>query len=75
MRRLFKPFIMVATLGGTRVATKMRNCKPKGALGGHLYQALGSNLRNCSERFVKWTVFSQNRTETRRFKTDFFYES
>lgn len=72
MRRLFGLFIMATTVGDTRVAAKMRTCKPKRALGGHLYQALGPNLRNCSEGFVVWTVFSQNRTETRKFKTDFF---
>lgn len=73
MRRLFRLFIMATTVGGTRVAAKMRTCKPKRALGGHLYQALGPNLRNCPEGFVEWTVFSQNRTETRKFKTDFFF--
>lgn len=72
MRRLFEPFIMATTVGGTRVAAKMRNCKTNGAFGDHLYQALGPNLRMSSEGFVEWTVFSQDRTETRKFKTDFF---
>lgn len=53
MRRLFEPFIMATTVGSTRVTAKMRNFKPKGAFGGHLYQALGSFLRNCSEGFVE----------------------
>lgn len=46
---------------------KMGECELDGASGGHLYQAVGLNQKDCPEGFVEWTVSP----ELREFGSDF----
>lgn len=50
---------------------KMGECELDRASGGHLYQAVGLNQKNCPEVFVEWTVFAQNTPELSEFRSDF----